>query len=208
MASQKLESPSAERNKLPIWNQVFVSHLLTNDNFEQATSTENPVQVLEVAAGCGVHTQFFAQQLAERQIPVLWQSTDPEASALASQEAYIEEISKNPSLTKDDDWKRTCGTVQFAKPRFLTLQANGVQEECTDAAIAPASIDWIWNINMIHISPWSATLGLMKVAGQKLKPDSGRLLLYGPFRVNGTMVESNMYDYRCIEVTTCISLSS
>jgi hypothetical protein len=31
-------------------------------------------------------------------------------------------------------------------------------------------MDWIININMIHISPWEATLeSLMKVAGQKLK---------------------------------------
>eukprot|EP00977_Amphora_coffeiformis_P011070 scaffold2655_cov179-Amphora_coffeaeformis.AAC.3 len=53
-------------------------------------------------------------------------------------------------------------------------------------------MDWIWTINMIHISPWAATQGLMKMAGTKLKPKSGRLILYGPYRVNGFTVESNL----------------
>jgi hypothetical protein len=36
-------------------------------------------------------------------------------------------------------------------------------------------------INMIHISPWAATLSLMQVAGQIL-PHNGVLYLYGPYR--------------------------
>ena len=35
-------------------------------------------------------------------------------------------------------------------------------------------------INMVHISPWAATLGLLAGAGQLLPPD-GRLILYGPY---------------------------
>ena len=182
----KLESPSAERNKLPIWEQVMQGRLLPT--FVEHHDSTTPLQVLEVAAGCGVHTQFWAQQLAARGIAAVWQSTDPEASSLASQEAYIDEIADDAK----DCWKKH-GTVQFAKPRFLTLNANGIQEAETEAALADSSFDWIWNVNMIHISPWSATQGLMKMAGRKLKPGTGRLILYGPYRVKGSMVESNEY---------------
>merc|ERR1719457_378685 len=46
-------------------------------------------------------------------------------------------------------------------------------------------------INMIHISPWSATVGLFKVSSQFLA-DNGVLLCYGPYKVNGTAAESNL----------------
>jgi hypothetical protein len=36
-------------------------------------------------------------------------------------------------------------------------------------------------INMVHISPWAATEGLMALAGQLLGP-GGLLVLYGPYR--------------------------
>ena len=42
----------------------------------------------------------------------------------------------------------------------------------------------IVNINMIHISPWSTCLGLMKGAG-RLLPQGGVLYLYGPYKLGG-----------------------
>ncbi|MDT8266730.1 DUF938 domain-containing protein, partial [Roseomonas sp. DSM 102946] len=39
-------------------------------------------------------------------------------------------------------------------------------------------------INMIHISPWAATLGLMAGAARVLPP-GGVLVLYGPYRRDG-----------------------
>ena len=188
--ANKLESPSAERNKGPIWEQVFEGRLLKDVD---TTTTPTPVNVLEVAAGSGVHTQFFAQQLANRKIPVIWQSTDPETSALASQEAYIEEISVLQSSEEGGKYWRTCETVKFGKPIRLTLDESGICETSTESVITDQSVDWIWNVNMVHISPWEATQGLLKMAGIKLKPKSGRLILYGPYRVNGSTVESNLY---------------
>ena len=35
---------------------------------------------------------------------------------------------------------------------------------------------------MTHISPWSATEGLMRLAGARLRRPGGLLLLYGPYR--------------------------
>jgi hypothetical protein len=54
-------------------------------------------------------------------------------------------------------------------------------------AIAPQAV---LCINMIHISPWAATLGLLRGAAARLLP-CGMLYLYGPYRVAGAMVPSN-----------------
>ncbi|MGN7998696.1 DUF938 domain-containing protein [Sphingomonas sp. 22176] len=56
-----------------------------------------------------------------------------------------------------------------------------------DAAAATWPVghaDAILCINMVHISPWEATLGLMAGAG-RLLPPGGPLILYGPYREAG-----------------------
>jgi hypothetical protein len=44
--------------------------------------------------------------------------------------------------------------------------------------------DAIVCVNVIHISPWEATPGLMRGAGEML-PAGGVLVTYGPYRRNG-----------------------
>jgi len=47
-------------------------------------------------------------------------------------------------------------------------------------------------INMIHISPWTATLALFAGAARLLKPNAA-LVTYGPYSVNGDfMADSNV----------------
>lgn len=65
-------------------------------------------------------------------------------------------------------------------------------------AIDAAAADWpaqaadaMLCVNMVHISPWQATLGLMAAAG-RLLPTGAPLILYGPYRQQGVpMAESN-----------------
>jgi len=52
--------------------------------------------------------------------------------------------------------------------------------------------DFILNINMIHISPWSATLGLFANANKLLRTE-GFLITYGPYSEAGVLKpESNV----------------
>ena len=47
-----------------------------------------------------------------------------------------------------------------------------------------APFDAILSLNMVHIAPWAASLGLFAGAGRLLR-DGGLLFLYGPFMHNG-----------------------
>jgi hypothetical protein len=44
--------------------------------------------------------------------------------------------------------------------------------------------DIVFNANMIHISPWAATVGLIQGATRAL-PAGGKLITYGPYRIGG-----------------------
>ena len=168
MTTAKLESPSADRNKDPIW-RILETKVFPTDN-----EMSDTMEVLEIAAGTGTHTEHFCKQLLARGTKFHWYPTDPDTNSLASQKVRIQE-----------------NTAAFEQrvmaPLKLTLDENGIQE---DANGLPRKLDVIININMIHISPWEATLGLMKVAGTFLKR-GGVLFLYGPYRVDGKCVESN-----------------
>ena len=110
--------------------------------------------VLEVASGTGEHVVHFAARFPE----IVWQPSDPDPGALASIAA----------------WKAEAGLGNVLEP--IRLDAAGPW---------PAvEADAILCINMVHISPWAATEGLMRGAGEMLKPGAP-LILYGPYRRAG-----------------------
>lgn len=109
-------------------------------------------QVLEIAAGAGEHAVHNAAALPHLQ----WQPTDPDPEALISIAA----------------WRDHAALPNLLPP--LRLDAS-------DPDSWPvAEADAVVNINMIHISPWSATQGLMSGAARVL-PTGGLLYLYGPY---------------------------
>jgi len=108
--------------------------------------------VLEVASGTGEHVVHFARALPG----LAWQPSDPSPDALRSIAA----------------WERTEGLANLLPPLEIDA-ARG------DWPIAHA--DAIICINMIHISPWEATEGLMRGAAAILAPGAP-LYLYGPYR--------------------------
>ena len=93
-----------------------------------------------------------------------WQPSDPEAAARAS----------------IADW---CdGLPNVLPPLALDAAAESWPVLAADAILC---------VNMVHISPWEATLGLMAGAGRLLVPGAP-LLLYGPYRQRGVpTAESN-----------------
>ncbi|MCH7860528.1 DUF938 domain-containing protein [Sphingomonas sp. NPDC092331] len=84
-----------------------------------------------------------------------WQPSDPDADALAS----------------IADW---CAGLANVRPPLEIDAAS---------AVFPAA-DAILCVNMVHISPWEATLGLLAGAGRALGPGAP-LILYGPYRREG-----------------------
>ena len=108
--------------------------------------------VLEVASGSGEHAVHFAAAFPN----LTFQPSDPDPAALASLDAWASE-SALPNL-------RPAIRLDAMAPRWPVTQA-----------------DAILCINMIHISPWAATEGLVRQAGQLL-PAGGPLYLYGPYR--------------------------
>ena len=108
--------------------------------------------VLEVASGFGEHAVYNAAALPGLQ----WQPTDWDAASLPGIEA----------------WRAHAALPNLLPP--LQLDAA-----CPDSWPLERA-DVVVNINMIHISPWAATEGLMIGAGRILPP-GGLLFLYGPY---------------------------
>jgi hypothetical protein len=108
--------------------------------------------VLEIAAGAGEHAVYNAAALPN----LFWLPTDPDLDALASIAA----------------WREYAALPNVLPP--LRLDASDPDAWPTDR------VDAVVNINMIHISPWAATQGLMTGVGRLLSP-AGVLFLYGPF---------------------------
>lgn len=106
--------------------------------------------VLEIASGTGEHALAFA-----RRFPNLdWQPSDPDPEALASIAA----------------WQRE-GPQNLLKPIQLDVCADEWPIERADALLC---------INMVHISPWEASIGLLEGAARLLGEGSS-LLMYGPW---------------------------
>lgn len=110
--------------------------------------------VVEIASGSGAHAAWFAPRLPG----LRWQPTDGDPESAA----HIEQ------------WRTECGATNLLPPIHLDAAAVWPIERA-DAVVC---------INMIHISPWESTLGLLAGAGRALRP-GGVLYLYGPYRING-----------------------
>lgn len=114
-----------------------------------------PGLVLEIASGTGEHAVWFSNALPG----LTWQPTDRDEDALSSIAA----------------WRDMMGPPNLLPPLWLDASADTWPIARANAVVA---------INMIHIAPWPATVGLIAGAGRVLT-QGGLLFLYGPFRRAG-----------------------
>ncbi len=120
--------------------------------------------MLEIASGTGEHGAFLTEAF-----PALhWTYSDIDAASRASQTA----------------WRTAAGHDRLSGP--LSIDAS--TDSWGDAEGQPW--DLIVSVNMVHISPFAATEGLLRGAGRLLKP-GGHLFLYGPYARNGEIAPSN-----------------
>ena len=107
--------------------------------------------VLEIASGTGEHAVFMAKRF-----PALdWQPSDCATDALHSVDA----------------WAQEAGLANLRPAIALDAAAGDWPVESAAAVLC---------VNMVHISPWQATVGLFEGAGRVLA-SGAPLLLYGPF---------------------------
>jgi Protein of unknown function (DUF938) len=122
--------------------------------------------ILEIASGSGEHIVHFA-----RHFPALvFQPSDPEPAALLSVAAWV-------------------------KATRVTNVRAPVGLDASHSIWPIASADGIICINMVHISPWETTLGLIKGAAAILPPASP-FYLYGPYKREGfaTAASNQAFD--------------
>lgn len=108
--------------------------------------------VLEIASGSGEHVVHFARAFPD----LTFQPSDPEDVALQSIAA----------------WTQDSGAANVLPPLVLDAASDRWPIDSADAILC---------INMIHISPWRATEGLIRGAA-KLLSAGAPLYLYGPYR--------------------------
>lgn len=111
--------------------------------------------VLEVASGTGEHVVHFAQRFPQ----LIWQPSDYSDLSLPSIAAWV------------------------AESGFTNVRP-AVQLDASSPGWPVPQADAILCINMIHIAPWAATMGLMAGAGRLLQARAP-LYLYGPYLRDG-----------------------
>jgi hypothetical protein len=120
---------------------------------------------LEIASGSGEHVAHFAAALPG----LIFQPSDPNPQARASIDAWIARTGLSnirPAIALD-----------ASRPTWPLSRA-----------------DAILCINMVHISPWAATEGLLRHAHDILPPGAP-LYLYGPYLREGTATAPSNLEF-------------
>lgn len=125
---------------------------------------------LEISSGSGQHVVHFAPHFPN----TTFQPTEIDKSSLKSINEYVSDS--------------TCANIKDAQ----FLDAREPPNMWLGGILKPESIDYILNVNLVHISEWACSEGLFTGAGVLLKPD-GYLFTYGPYAFDGVIKpESNV----------------
>ena len=160
----KLYAGAAERNARPILD------VLRRSFVQLQPESASCRRVLEFASGTGQHTvSVFAEGGLLGEHGSI-QPSEIDESSIQSIVAYRDE---------------SCRASQILDPLHLDVttdpRAWGVES---------GAFDVVFCCNMVHISPWETTAGLFR-AGAHVLRSGGLIVMYGPFSVDGDMVDSN-----------------
>jgi len=148
-------------------------------------------------------THFVASFLAANEdlgVRLEWHPSDPDAEARASIDARVRQARLEGPIAEANGWVLgiTGGTAcgDGDRTKILDMDDTGAIRGEREGDVAEYEryrryFDLVTCINMIHIAPWEATLGLMECA-EKVLRKGGRLMCYGPYKIGGTAVESNL----------------
>lgn len=144
---------------------------------------------LEVASGPGEHIIEWARVFPSLQ----WQPSDIDAAALASIRAYRSECELANLLPPIElDLESEFWDLGGGRPgkafRSRSGQNSGVDADCPALAC-------VVGINVLHISSWRVSVGLLRGGGRCLVP-GGHLFVYGPFKRSGqhTAISNAQFD--------------
>lgn len=162
LAGLRRSAPAALRNREPI-----------GDVLEEWLPRSG--LVLEIASGTGEHAVYFAGRFPRLD----WQPSDIHEDALQSISAWraAGELSNlRPPLVLD------AAALDWPLARADAVPGIKIDPDNRDdpKLLETGGFDVVLNLNMVHISPWSAALGLLDGAARVLKR-GGALILYGPW---------------------------
>ncbi|XP_070067622.1 UPF0585 protein CG18661 isoform X2 [Drosophila takahashii] len=133
-------------------------------------STPN-LQLLEIASGSGQHVGFLAPLMPN----IIFQPTEAQRGHFSSICAYAED----------------CPTKNIRAPFYVDISWDLTDWE---EPPEPASYDYMFNSNMMHITPWICSIGLFRAAGQLLKM-GGKMFTYGPYAENRILGPKSNWDF-------------
>ena len=131
--------------------------------------------VFEVASGTGEHAVHFCSLRPD----IHWQPSDPDSESRKSQ----------------DEWSRDFRDQIYLSQNISTLEPNWTNRQ--------SDYDIVFCANMIHIAPWSATIGLIE-GSYSILQRFGMLVLYGPFLHGKNSANSNLrFDEKLKSQNSC-----
>ncbi len=122
--------------------------------------------IIEIGSGTGQHVVTFAAVLPG----LTWWPSDPNPLHRASIDA----------------WRTQRDLANVRLPIYLDAAASDWTLG-RDGRPPSQDIDAILSINVLHIAPWTVSLGLLRAAARYLKRD-GSLVVYGPFARDGVHI--------------------
>ena len=163
----------------------------------------NMLNVLEIASGTCEHAAFFCSHIPR----VLYQPSSLDPSAESNWRAIYTRrpLDTDPAREKPVEplydiesslkgWIMECAdSLDSTGSKILNplqLDVTNFSPDILTHDVKAGEFDLLICINMVHIASISCTEGLFKVGEQVLR-GGGCIYLYGPYVVNGFMVESN-----------------